>query len=330
MRTIRSITALTLSGTMKLHPHNHIAASIALLVLATAITTPAKADPAELWIVNPSDVAVTLSVRNANGDYEGATGENVLTIPARGEALRKSGRDSSNSGSVGRARYYFDPSPVGTYSEVQVHGGNGYVFSAQHSNRYPGTWLSKHVTHNTPHLGSNTFILAKAPEKVATTGQWVEFCSVATCLQKKRAVESELERRQQSNISKSDETRTKTEICSKVAGAGATYSAEVNGCMSKEGIHRTDINLEKEMRDNLKVLENETFSLSPKKMSANNVGYAFTWVWNENKGNGWSNQPYVGSKRTGKFTCPEGTAVPTYQPGSAGNDKDNCARVAEF
>lgn len=304
--------------------------SLALFALTTIITTSAKADPAEVWIVNPSDVDITLSVRNANSDYEGSKGENVLTIPAHGEALRKSGRDSSNSGSVGRARYYFDPSPISTYSEVQVHGGNGYVFSPQHSNRYPGTWLSKHVKANTPHLGSNTFILAKAPKKVVTTGRWVEFCSVGSCLEKKRTVESELQRRQQSSLSKSDETKTKIEICSKVGGAGVTYSAEVNGCMSKENIHRTDINLEKEMQDSLKVLESETFSLSPKKMSENNIAYAFTWVWDENKGNGWSNQPYIGSKRTGKFTCPQGTAVPTYKPGSAENDRDNCAKVAKF
>ena len=314
---------------MKSFRHLHMTASIALLVLAT-ITTRAEADPASVWIVNPSDMDVKLSVRNANGDYEGPRGENVLTIPAHGEALRRSGRDSSNSGSVGRARYYFDPSPVGTYAEVQVHGGNGYVFSAQHSNRYPGTWLSKHTKTGTPYPGQNTYILAKAPPKVEATGRWVEFCSVATCRQKKREVESQLESRKRSNTSNSNETRTKMEVCSKVAGAGAVYSAEVNGCMSKEGIHRTDINLEQEMQDNLKVLENETFSLSPEKMSANNIAYAFTWVWDANKGNGWTNQPYIGQKRTGKFTCPQGTAVPTYKPGSPENDRDNCAKVANF
>jgi len=314
---------------MKSCRHLHMPASVALVVLATT-TTLVEADPAAVWIVNPSDMDVRLSVRNANGDYEGPRGENVLTIPARGEAQRRSGRNSSNSGSVGTARYYFDPSPIGAYSEVQIHGGNGYVFLDQHSNRYPGTWLSKHTASGNPHPGENTFILAKAPPEVETTGHWEVFCNVGNCKEIQQQAESELKRRRLSNTSSSNETRTKTEICSKVAGAGAIFSAEVNGCVSKEGIHRTDINLEQEKNDILKALKNETFSLSPQKMSEYNIAYAYTWVWDANQGNGWTNQLYRGEKRTGLLTCPVGTAEPTYRPGSPENDRDNCTKVAAF
>ena len=304
------------------------AAAVFVILLAT-IATRAEADPAAVWIKNPSNVDVRLSVRNANGDYQGPIGENVLLIPANGEALRRSGRDSSGGGKVGTANYYFDPSPVGTHAEVQVHGGNGYVFVEQHSNRYPGVFISKDVgAPQNPHPGENTYVLAKEPAKRPTTAGWQIFCNVGTCLEKKREVETLAERRRQSVRSHSDEVREKREICSKVGGKGTVYSAEVNGCMSREGIHRTDINLEQEMRDNLNVTERESFSLDPAKMKNEGVAYVWTYVIDANPGNGWTNQLYVGEKRTGELTCPRGTKKPTYAPGSPENDSDSCARVA--
>ncbi len=301
----------------------------AFLIILAAIATRAEADPAAVWIINPSDVEVNLSVRDANGHYQGAVGEKVLPIPAHGEAKRLSGRDSSGGGKVGTANYYFYPSPVGSYAQVQIHGGNGYVFIEQHSNRYPGKFISKHVgAPDNPHPGENTYILAKEPAKRPTTGGWQIFCNVGNCVEKKREVETLAERRRQSVRSQSDEVREKREICSKVGGKGTVYSAEVNGCMSREGIRRTDINLEQEMRDNLNVTERESFSLDPAKMKKEGVAYAWTYVFDANPGNGWTNQLYIGEKRTGEFTCPKGTKKPIYAPGSPENDRDSCARVA--
>lgn len=312
---------------MKLNRKFHLAASASGIFLV-AIASRAEADPASLWIINPSDVEVKLSVSGQNGDYEGPTGANVLTIPAGGEALRKSGRDSSGGGKVGRAKYYFEPSPIGVHLDVQIHGGNGYWILNAHSNRYPGTFISKKDrTQTNPHPNQNTFILAKAPPMVPREGAWVAFCAAGGCKDKKHEVEKRLEQMRNSSRSQSDEIRTKREICTTVAGRGAVYSAEVNGCLSREGTHRSDINLEDEMRNNLNVTMSQNFSLNEKKMSEARVGTVWQYVWKENKGNGWTNQPYRGKEETGRFTCPTGTAQPKYMPGSPENDNDNCARL---
>jgi hypothetical protein len=301
------------------------AAGTALLAV-TLFENTAAADPAGVEFHNPNPFEVRLSVDTTNEYYEGSKGQNVLVIPANGKAYRHTGRDSSHSGSYGTARYHFDPSPIGTYSEVQVHGGNGVGFGTQHANRYPGTFMNA-GTAGSPNPSVHVYILAKSPPKTEREGEWEFFCSVATCKKKSSQALTQLDARRQSSRSQSEETRDKQEICAEVAGSGAVYSAKVNGCVSKEGIHRTDINLEEEMREKTRVTELETFSLDTTKMGKLGIDNAYTWVWKANKGNGWTNQMYVGRKRTGRLSCPVGTAVPTYLPGTPENDRDSCTKV---
>ena len=307
---------------MKSYRKLHKAASISLLVLA-AITTRAEADPAQLIIMNPSDVPVTVSVVARNGDLQGTIGKNLQTILPGGEWELRTGRDSSKSGSVGRGTLFFSPSPKGAFAYMDVHGGNGVVILEQHSDRYPGTYYGRE---HPKHPGKNTYELAKEPPPRPTSFTWRELCSYPLCVGE-QTIKSSHEKVLDESKDLQSEIEKKQSICADFS-AGAVYVASTHACLeSNNKVTRS----EKLGQKVTKTVEESTVVIMPPYFNEAMSNYEVSSIWMyvelPNPGNGWSQQAtYEETVHKNTFACPKGTSTPTYGR-EAIPQSDACTRI---